>query len=248
MARDERIYPDVKDGNFSFHLFRYLWALKFAYDKTVLDAGCGSGYGASLLASLARTVVGVDYDQDIVTEDQARYAHRSNLAFEVQDVAALTFPDESFDLVVSFEVFEHLEFAKSVQYLRHLCRLCRTEGWVLISTPNRLVETPFMRSAGKSYMYHVNSVSPREFKKRLQDHFASVQLFGQRLEAPWLKGVLRSLDFFNLRHRFLSYNSKQKLNGLLSERMSRGRPDLFNIRLERSFVRQSGIVVAACRK
>ena len=66
MARDERMYPNFGDGNFAFHLFRYLWALRFAYDRIVLDAGCGSGYGADLLAAVARRVVGVDHDAEVM--------------------------------------------------------------------------------------------------------------------------------------------------------------------------------------
>ena len=248
MARDERIYPDVANGNFSFHLFRYLWAMRFAYDKRVLDAGCGSGYGAALLAGLARSVVAVDHDPEAIAEDQSRYAYRNNLDFLVQDVADLSFQDQSFDLIVSFEVYEHLDLENSERFLHHLWRLCRLGGWVLLSTPNRLVETPFLKSSGKSYSYHVNSVSPREFKGRLQAHFGCVRVLGQRIKAPWFKGMLRALDFFNLRHQLLSYKSKQRLDGLLSGRESPEPPDLWQVQLERSFVRQSGILVAVCRK
>ena len=248
MARDERIYPDVADGNFSFHLFRYLWAMRFAYDKRVLDAGCGSGYGAALLAGLARSVVAVDHDAEAIAEDRSKYGNRNNLEFMVQDVADLSFQDESFDLIVSFEVYEHLDLESSGRFLRHLARLCQPGGWVLLSTPNRLVEAPFLKSSGKSYGYHVNSVSPSEFRGRLQEHFPSVSVLGQRIEARWLKGMLRALDFLNLRHRLLSYQSKQKLDDLLSGRASPERPDLWKIQLRRSFVRQSGILVAACRK
>ncbi len=248
MARDERIYPDLSDGNFAFHLFRYLWAMPFAYDRVVLDAGCGSGYGAELLAGVARSVVGVDYDPDAIASSRAKYAYRTNLMFNVADVANLSFPDETFDLIVSFEVYEHLQVAKSDSFLGHLVRLCRPEGCVLISTPNRLVEAPFMKSAGQSYDYHVNSVSPGEFKVRLQARFKSVQLFGQRVEAPLLKAILRALDFFNLRHHLLSYRAKRRLDSVLSGQAHSPSPNLRDIRIARSLVRQSGIIVALCRK
>jgi SAM-dependent methyltransferase len=248
MPRDERIYPDVKSGNFAFHLFRYLWAIPFAYDRVVLDAGCGSGYGAELLASVAREVIGVDYDAEAVAENRAKYAHRTNLTFMVEDVAALSFRDGFFDLIVSFEVYEHLEVSKSERFVRQLSRLSRRGGRVLLSTPNRLVEEPFMKSAGQFYRYHVNSVSPRELKARLNPHFRSVKLFGQRVKAGRFKGLLRALDVFNLRHRLVSYDAKKALESALSEEAFSLRPDLARICITPSLIRQSGIIIALCSK
>lgn len=39
----------------------------------MLEAGCGEGYGADLIASVARQVVAVDYDEATVAHVQARY-------------------------------------------------------------------------------------------------------------------------------------------------------------------------------
>jgi hypothetical protein len=60
VASDERIYPSFGHSNFAFYLSRYLWGTQFAYGKVVLDAGCSSGYGSQLLASVAHDVVGAD--------------------------------------------------------------------------------------------------------------------------------------------------------------------------------------------
>lgn len=248
MARDERIYPDLSDGNFLFHLHRYFWVIPHAIDKIVLDARCGSGYGAELLSIVARSVLAVDYDVEAITENRGKFAYRPNLTFKVEDVAELSLPDESCDLIVSFEVYEHLERSRSEQFVCHLSRICRPGGWVFLSTPNRLVEAPFMRSAGKFYHYHVNSVAPSELKARLKRHFRVVGLFGQRVRAPRIKGILRAMDVFNLRHRLLSYKAKQRAERVFSSRPLLNHPEFADIRIQRSFVRQSGIIVAACRK
>ncbi len=247
VARDERIYPDLSNGNFLFHLFRYYWAMPFAVDRAVLDAGCGSGYGAELLAAVARAVVAVDHDADAIAQCRDKYAYRRNLSFEVQDVANLALASDSFDLTVSFEVYEHLESAQSDQFLHHLSRTCRRGGSVLLSTPNRLVETPFMKSAGKSYSYHVNSVSPGEFKARLKRHFRTVRLYGQRIMAPRVKGILRALDILNLRHRVLSYRAKRRWIVRFLLALSPA-PRISGHPIGRSLIRQSSIVVAACNR
>jgi 2-polyprenyl-3-methyl-5-hydroxy-6-metoxy-1,4-benzoquinol methylase len=145
-------------------------------------------------------------------------------------------------------VYEHLELPCSEHFLFHLSRICRSGGWLFLSTPNRLVEAPFLKSAGKSYRYHVNSVSPSEFKTRLKRHFRSVNLFGQRARAPWIKTLLRAADVLNVRHRLLSYSAKQRVDKVLSNQPFSERPEFRDIRIRRSLVRQSGIIVAACRK
>jgi SAM-dependent methyltransferase len=247
MARDERIYPSFNDPNFVFHLARYLWAAQFAFAREVLDAGCGSGYGTELLSLVARRVHGVDYDAEAIEQNRSAYEHRRNLTFEVQDVSALSTPQHSFDLIVSFEVYEHLESGASDKFVSKLASSCRPDGLVLLSTPNRLVEKPFMHSAGLSYPYHINSVSPAEFRSKLRAHFRYVRLFGQRLSAPLIKRVFQALDFMNLRHR-LAHRTKERIQLALTGQPLVPMPELSNVQLASSHVRQSGIIVALCRR
>src|SRR5437899_1310175 len=57
------------DGEFGVDLERHLAAYRFARvraaGRTVLDAGCGEGYGAALLAEVAARVVGADRTEAI---------------------------------------------------------------------------------------------------------------------------------------------------------------------------------------
>jgi len=246
MSREERVYPDFADSHYALHLQRYMWVLPAAYNSDVLDAGCGSGYGADLLAAVARSVVAVDHDAEAVVENRSRYAYRRNLRFETQDVAELEFPDRTFDLIVSFEVYEHIETARSEMFMHHLSRLCRLGGRVLLSTPNRLVEKPFLKSAGQVYKYHINSVSPAELRTRLKRYFRSVELLSQRVKAPLVKETLRSLDIFNIRHHLLSHLMRQRLDRLLAARSASEPLGPKDIVIARSLVRQSGIFLALC--
>ena len=41
--------------------------------RDVLEAGCGEGYGADLIADEARRVIGLDYDESAVAHVRARY-------------------------------------------------------------------------------------------------------------------------------------------------------------------------------
>jgi len=105
----------------------------------VLDAGSGEGYGAALLAEVAARVVGIDRAEAVRV---AAARHRApGLEFRAHDLERLGALGERFDLVVSFQVIEHVR--DPVGFLRALARL---GGALVVTTPNRLMsvsENPY---------------------------------------------------------------------------------------------------------
>src|ERR1700754_352536 len=88
----ERTVPGIPEENYWFRrhevVYRALRARCCA--GVVLEAGCGEGYGADLLAGSAPTVLAVDYDPLAVAHVARRYPHvavaRANLvALPVRD-------------------------------------------------------------------------------------------------------------------------------------------------------------------
>jgi 2-polyprenyl-3-methyl-5-hydroxy-6-metoxy-1,4-benzoquinol methylase len=67
-------------------------------DQRVLDIGCGDGRLAVLMAELAASVVGIDPDEEAIT--QARRAASSSVSFLVAGVNDVTLPSSAFDVVV----------------------------------------------------------------------------------------------------------------------------------------------------
>ena len=47
----ERLIPELNQNTAFFyeHVIRYLFASQFSENKTVLDAGCGTGYGSYII-------------------------------------------------------------------------------------------------------------------------------------------------------------------------------------------------------
>ena len=131
------------DGDFAVdrerHLAAYRFARAHAAGRAVLDAGCGEGYGTALLAEAAARVVGIDRPEAVRVATARHRAPR--LEFRAHDLERLGALGERFDLVVSFQVIEHVR--DPVGFLRTLAGL---GGALVVSTPNRLMsvsENPY---------------------------------------------------------------------------------------------------------
>jgi SAM-dependent methyltransferase len=95
----------------------------------VLDAGCGRYLKFCREFSAVAHVVGIDLERTFHTDNrQAPYA-------VCGDLGALPFPPDSFDMVISRSVVEHLEDPPGV--FREFFRVLRPGGKIVILTPNK---------------------------------------------------------------------------------------------------------------
>jgi SAM-dependent methyltransferase len=130
----ERTVPGIPEENYWFrrHEVAYLRLQHHCAGARVLEAGCGEGYGAALLAGSARLVIGLDYDAITAAHVAARYPEvhvvRGNLAHLPLDVVA------------NLQVIEHLW--DQAGFLRECIRVLRPGGLLLVSTPNRITFSP----------------------------------------------------------------------------------------------------------
>jgi SAM-dependent methyltransferase len=151
------------------HLARYRWAAQLATHQRVLDAGCGVGYGSVILAEAgASDVVGVDIGAAVVAAASA--ADRPGLRFEQGDIAQLPAAEGSFDVVVCFEVIEHVENPDAV--LDEFVRVVAPGGLVVVSSPNRDAYVP-------GNPHHHVEFTPSEFWATLANRWRHVRLLRQ---------------------------------------------------------------------
>ena len=141
----------------------------------VLDAGCGSGYGTAHLASLDPTlqVVGIDHSEEALAYARAHYAE-PNLRFAHGDCLAPEFADGEFDLVVAFEVLEHLR--EPTGFLEQVRRVLRPSGHLLVSTPNRRY---YSEERGYVNPFHTQEYDASEFDALLEGFFPARVIFAQ---------------------------------------------------------------------
>jgi SAM-dependent methyltransferase len=175
----ERFIPDqMGEGMVAAeHLCRYWWAAQFAPGRRVLDAGCGIGYGSNMLAEAgAAEVHGVDIAEPVI--EAAAQGAGPGVTFTTGDVAALDLDAESSDLVVCFEVIEHVVDTDAV--LDELARVLAPGGLLLISSPNRDRYVP-------GNPHHRYEFLPDELKAELERRFKQVRLLRQH---DWLASAI----------------------------------------------------------
>lgn len=119
--------------------FRYELAQKYiSKSDVVLDIACATGWGTRMLAEHAKSVIGGDIEPASIAA--ASIDIPSNVHFQVEDCLAMSFADETFDVVVSCETLEHVDAAAFLQECRRVLKL---NGILVISTPqNRFGHIP----------------------------------------------------------------------------------------------------------
>jgi 2-polyprenyl-3-methyl-5-hydroxy-6-metoxy-1,4-benzoquinol methylase len=109
----------------------------------VLDVGCGiTTYGKA--KGKCQMVIGIDADREIV-----RNRHVDGIVHA--DMTCLPFPDNTFDIVTSWTVLEHLD--KPQACFDELARVCKPGGLMAHATPNTLHYANFITRT-TPYRFH----------------------------------------------------------------------------------------------
>jgi SAM-dependent methyltransferase len=167
----ERVVPGkVEPDLFNEHLSRYYFAQPLVKDRLALDLGCGTGYGAAILAESARHVLGLDISKESVAFARGKYV-APNVEFFVSDCNHLAVRSGSIDTVVCMEVIEHLPDQETL--MEEVCRVLRPEGILVISTPNRIYYTEERNEVNP---FHVREFDFPEFSAFLKSYFEWVEI------------------------------------------------------------------------
>ncbi|MFB9067150.1 class I SAM-dependent methyltransferase [Pseudofulvimonas gallinarii] len=177
------------------HIASYRFARDYCAGKRVLDLGCGSGYGAASLAGTAESIVAVDISREAIEFASERY-RAPNLSFrQIHAGSALPFADETFDVVLSFQVIEHV--ADEAGYLREARRVLKPGGHMIIVTPDRRLRLlPFQKPWNRWHLREYSAAALRRvvtpwlqvrsvLRMGAPDHIAQVETRRYRV-AKWL--------------------------------------------------------------
>lgn len=169
--------PEIVDVVHRENLDRYRFAAPYCREQRVLEVGCSFGHGTKILASVASAVDAVD-----IYEPAVAYARQCNLNDNVQfhlvDACDLPFRAGEFDVVVTFEVIEHVE--EPQKFLLEILRVLKPGGRLILSTPNGLHSRQPNGLPGAPT--HLREYLPQELEGELTAaDYSEIQLQGQIL-------------------------------------------------------------------
>jgi SAM-dependent methyltransferase len=201
----ERFLPEFNGVIALEHYHRYFCTLQIVKDKNVLDLASGEGFGSNILSHGASNVVGVDISPEAIHHARQKYM-RNNLEFKIG--SAIDVPVESgvIDVVVSFETLEH--FSDHERFFSEIKRVLKPSGFVIISTPNRLV---YSDQTGYSNPFHTKELYTAGFLALASRYFSKIGHFGQRVT---VSSVIASA---NSREYFSTFRPNSKLDGIVDQ-------------------------------
>ncbi len=115
-------------------------------DADVLEIGSGTGNLLRRLLDEGYRVRGVELNPELIAESRRWHGE---LPIQAVDGVRLPFADRSFDLVLSFDVFEHIP--DSDAHLAEVRRVLRPGGSYLLQTPNKLTNVVFETIRWRSF-------------------------------------------------------------------------------------------------
>jgi ubiquinone/menaquinone biosynthesis C-methylase UbiE len=134
----------------------------------ILEIGCGIGGLVSELSGQGYDITGTDISREAIAYGLEKYG---DIKLQVQPAEILQFEDETFDVVLSFDLFEHI--ARVDRHISEVYRVLRKDGFYLFQTPNKFSNIIFETLHTKSLQwrrYHPSLHSPGRLKGRMARH------------------------------------------------------------------------------
>ena len=187
------------------HLKAYQTAEKFVEGKKLLEIGCNTGYGSATLADLPGEMHAIDVSEKAIRTAKDEHGD-SGIHFRVTDGRQLPFGSDEFDVIIAFQLIEHVVDADAL--LQDIRRVLRKDGLLLMTTPNGEMRLdPGMKPWNK---FHVREYAHQELRACIHRSFEHVDVAGL-FAAPELYETERS-RVLRARRR-----ARKRLSGVLGK-------------------------------
>lgn len=174
----------------------YSFCQKYIKNKTALEVGSGSGFGAYRLSESAKKIVAIDKDFKSI-EKSKKYYKRKNLTFLPFTIENFQLK-ENFEIIIVLQVIEHIIDVNS--FIKKIISFMKRGGILIMSTPNSLTQSY------NENPYHHKEFDHHELKNLLSNYFKKINLYG-------VKGDKFVLEYESLRkEQVISFLNKDKLN------------------------------------
>lgn len=131
----------------------------------ILEIGCGAGSMTAHLHKKGFNIIGTDLSKDLLN-----YAVKTHpkCNYILMSGEKLDFKDDYFDVVMSFDVIEHIPDVE--QHFKEVHRVLKKGGKYIFVTPNKIVNLPYCIFKDKSLTrwkkYHMSLQTKRSICKK----------------------------------------------------------------------------------
>jgi 2-polyprenyl-3-methyl-5-hydroxy-6-metoxy-1,4-benzoquinol methylase len=179
--QEEQALPGMKkylqNGWYKYMLGRYLFSIKYVKNKRVLDTACGLGWGSYLISDYPQSLISVDIDDKSL--NFARKKWKSNkMEFKHLSILELSKLENKFDMVLGYEVIEHLTYKDGETYIQEIGKVLDSKGRLILSSyfPNLEEEA---RISEKKNKFHPHIYTKSEMNSILgKNKFHKIKYYG----------------------------------------------------------------------
>ena len=157
----------------------------------VLEIGCGIGTVVFELTKQGYEAMGTDISEVAIEYGRGKYV---GVHLEVQPAEELPFGDGTFDVVLSFDLFEHI--ARIDRHVSEVHRVLKPSGYYLFQTPNKLSNVVAETLTHKSLKWrrvHPSLHTPGQLRRRLARHGFEARFVKMDPRNEYTRAKLRKL-------------------------------------------------------
>ena len=181
---EERAHPErpgfkdswfgLKKNPYKKNLYeRYNFCNEYVKGRRVLDIPCGVGWGTSLLKGAA-SIIGIDISNEAIDYAKKHYGQEKT-KFCVGEMQSIPLGDDSVDIVICCEGFEHVSKDIGMRFIQEAKRVLTQAGLLIMTCP--VLNEKGARTANP---YHLCEYPEFELIELLNKNFRILSL--QRME------------------------------------------------------------------
>ena len=162
-----------------FLLSRYKFASKMLDGKSsLLEIGCGDGFGSQLLTQSVSAYTGIDIDTVFISDATNRFAGDTSKVFQQHDIVSDGPLIKKFDAAVSLDVLEHIPKEMEDKYFTNVCASLSSDAIFIVGMPS-IESQPYASGGGEG---HVNCKTGEELRSLTRQYFENSLLFSMNDE------------------------------------------------------------------
>ncbi|MFZ5942982.1 MAG: class I SAM-dependent methyltransferase [Bacillota bacterium] len=185
-------------------------------EKTIIEAGSGTGRISLRMASEGASVILVDYSEKALINAKDLFSKINEKGqFVLADIMKMPFDDETADITWNAGVLEHFNFSEQVKSLEEMKRVTRKDGLVISLNPNARC-LPYR--IGK-YIAEETGKWPYGIENPLSSLIPAAEKAGLKVLREYSIGFINGLDFlvFVPGGQYLQYEMKSFYQRLSTE-------------------------------